>query len=62
MKYSEVKRILTAAGCYCDSQGANHEWWYSPITKRHFPVSRHKTEDAKGKTLKSISEQSGVKF
>lgn len=62
MKYSEVERRLKKAGCYFLSQGTNHEWWYSPITGRKFQISRHKSEDAKPKTLKSIAEQSGIKF
>ena len=62
MKYSEVERKLKKAGCYFVSHGTNHDWWYSPITNRRFQIPRHKGAEAKGKTLKSISEQSGVKF
>lgn len=62
MKYSEVERKLRKAGCYYISHGTNHDWWFSPITNRKFQVSRHHSEEAKGRTLKSISEQSGVKF
>jgi len=62
MKYSEVERKLKKAGCYFVSHGANHDWWYSPITNRRFQIPRHKSAEAKGKTLKSISEQSGVKL
>lgn len=38
MKYSEIKRKLKRAGCYCKREGANHEIWYSPATDRMFPV------------------------
>jgi len=60
MKYSEVERKLRRAGCYFVLHGANHDWWFSSITNRRFQLPRHKNEEAKGKTLKSISEQSGV--
>ena len=68
MKYSEVERKLKKEGCYFVShactlrstRGTNHDWWYSPITNRRFQIPRHKSAEAKGKTLKSISEQSGV--
>jgi predicted RNA binding protein YcfA (HicA-like mRNA interferase family) len=60
MKYSEVERKLKAAGCRLESHGANHDWWYSPITGRRFQLPRHRSEEAKPKTLKNISQQSGV--
>jgi len=60
MKYSEVERKLKKFGCCFVLHGANHDWWYSPITNRRFQLPRHRKEEAKGKTLKSISEQSGV--
>lgn len=62
MKYSEIKRKLKRAGCYCKREGANHEIWYSPSTDRMFPVPRHNSEEAKEKTKKSIEQQSGVKL
>jgi hypothetical protein len=43
----ELRRILLRAGCYFVRAGkGSHEIWYSPITKRRFPVpigmvSRH---------------------
>lgn len=43
----EVKRILRENGCDFDREGkGDHEIWYSPISKRKFPVdskilSRH---------------------
>jgi predicted RNA binding protein YcfA (HicA-like mRNA interferase family) len=62
MKYSEVERKLKKEGCYFISHGTNHDWWYSPISNRRFQIPRHKSAEAKEKTLKSISEQSGVKL
>jgi len=43
----QVKRILRDKGCYFHREGkGDHEIWYSPISKRYFPVdskilSRH---------------------
>ena len=62
MKYSEVKRKLRKAKCEYAGPGTNHDWWYSPITNRRFQVPRHDSKEALPNTLKSISEQSGVKF
>ncbi len=42
MKYSEIERKLRKAGCYCVKHRKKHDWWYSPITKKHFPIPRHK--------------------
>lgn len=62
MKYSEVEKKLKKAGCYIVRHGGNHPIWFSPLTGRSFPVSHHKSEEAKTGTLKSISKQSGVKL
>jgi len=43
----DLKKLLREAGCHFDRQGAgDHEIWYSPITRKRFPVdsnikSRH---------------------
>jgi predicted RNA binding protein YcfA (HicA-like mRNA interferase family) len=53
-----VKRILRQRGCYPVRQGkGDHEIWFSPITKRNFPVdgkimSRH--------TANGIMKQAGI--
>jgi len=62
MKYSELKRLLKKSGCYFVRQGGNHEMWYSPITKKQFPVCRHDSEEVYVKTLASIIRQSGVEL
>ena len=62
MRYSEIERKLKRAGCYFIEHGTNHDWWYSPITNRRFQLPRHKSEEAKRSTIKSISDQSGVKI
>lgn len=54
----ELKRILLNAGCVLDRQGkGSHEIWYSPISKRKFPVqqrikSRH--------TANAVLSQAGL--
>lgn len=62
MKYSEIERKLKKGGCYWIRDGKNHPWWYSPITKKEFQTSYHKSEEAKYGTHKQISKDSGVKF
>lgn len=62
MKYSEVERKLTKAGCYYLRDGKKHPIWYSPITGKEFDLSHHKSEEVKFGTLKSISRDSGVKL
>jgi hypothetical protein len=53
-----LKRLLRQAGCRRERQGkGDHEIWYSPITKRRFPVdntikSRH--------TANAILKQAGL--
>ena len=60
MKFSELKKLLRANGCIMHHEGTNHEIWYSPITKKTFPVGRHRTEDVATGTLKAILKQSGI--
>jgi predicted RNA binding protein YcfA (HicA-like mRNA interferase family) len=37
--YRELTQILRAAGCTFVRQGkGSHEIWYSPVTRRYFPV------------------------
>jgi predicted RNA binding protein YcfA (HicA-like mRNA interferase family) len=61
MKFAELKRKLKANGCYIVEEKTNHEWWYSPITKSHFPVGRHDKQEVPNGTLKAICKQSGIK-
>ena len=54
----DVKQILGENGCTFTRQGkGDHEFWYSPHSKRHFPVdgkilSRH--------TANEIMKQAGL--
>lgn len=62
MKKNELARILEANGCYLCRNGANHEIWYSPITKVRFPVPRHGSKEMATATVMKICKQSGVKL
>ena len=62
MRISELKRILLKFGCYVDKENSRHEWWFSPITKQHFPVPRHNSQEIPKGTLNNIKEQSGIKL
>ena len=60
MKYSELEKLLRKAGCTIKREGTNHTIWYSPITGKQFPVGRHKSQDVKSGTLKSIKDAAGL--
>jgi HicA-like toxin of HicAB toxin-antitoxin system len=37
----KLKEILREQGCYFERQGrGDHEIWYSPVTRRRFPVDQ----------------------
>jgi len=61
MKYSELKKILRQNGCYKETEGANHEIWFSPINGNRFPVGRHDNQDVKTGTYNTILKQAGIK-
>jgi len=61
MRYSELKRYLTRNECYKTDEGSRHELWYSPLSNKTFPVSRHNNEDVPNGTLNSILKQAGLK-
>ena len=60
MRYSELEKQLKKIGCKVIREGARHSIWYSPITGKTFPVSRHKTEEVAPGTLKSIKQDAGL--
>lgn len=60
MKYSELEKEIKQIGCYILKEGANHTIWFSPITGKKFPVSRHKTQEVPTGTLKSIRKAAGI--
>ena len=60
MKYSELERELKKIKCYIQRPGRNHDIWYSPVTGKTFPVSRHKTEEVPTGTLRAIRRDAGL--
>jgi len=62
MKYSEAERKLKNEDCYEAGEMGGHPLWYSPITKKYFKMSYHKNQEIARGTLKSISNDSGVKL
>ena len=54
MRYSELEKELRKINCTIIREGANHTMWYSPVTGKTFPVSRHKTEEVPTGTLLSL--------
>lgn len=62
MRYNELIKILSRKGCVFESNGGNHDWWYSPITDRRFQIPRHRSKEVAPGTLKSILKQAGVEL
>ena len=60
MKTSELKRMLSAKGCYFLSHGGRHDHWFSPITKLTFTVTRHDSQEVPKGTLKNIMKKAGI--
>jgi predicted RNA binding protein YcfA (HicA-like mRNA interferase family) len=55
----DVKKVLHENGCYYVRPAkGDHEYWYSPITKRTFPVD-HKIKSRH--TANGIMKQAGIK-
>lgn len=61
MKYSELEAQLKASGCYCVRNGKRHPLWYSPITKKEFATSYHKSQEVAVGTLNKILKDAGLK-
>lgn len=58
MKTSELKRMLSANGCYFVSHGGRHDQWFSPITGKTFVVPRHDSQEIPKGTEKKHQEES----
>ena len=59
MKYSKLKQMLIKKGCYKIREGSNHEVWFSPKTKKKFPIGRHNKQEVPTGTLKNIKKNAG---
>lgn len=61
MKYSELHRKLRKSGCYATGKDiAGHPEWYSPITDKYFPTSRHEKQEVATGTLRKIIKDAGI--
>lgn len=60
LKVSELIKLLKKNGCYLIRHGKKHDIWFSPITKKQFPVPRHPSQDIKSGTLSSIKDAAGI--
>ena len=60
MKTQELIKLLKKNKCYIIRNGRRHDIWYSEITKRQFPVPRHKAEVPIG-TLNNILTDAGLR-
>ena len=45
MKVRQFVALLKRNGCTLRRHGANHDWWYSPITKRSYAIPRHPSKE-----------------
>ena len=61
MKISELIKLLKANGIEFVEHRTSHDWNRNPETGEEFPVPRHKGQDVKPKTLKSILDAAGIK-
>lgn len=59
MKQSELLKLFSKNNIKLLQHGKRHDIYYSPITKKKFPVPRHSKEIAEG-TLKSIKKDAGL--
>lgn len=59
MKQSELLKLLKKYNVQLIQHGKRHDIYFSPITKKQFPVPRHAKEIATG-TLKSILKDAGI--
>lgn len=60
MKVSELRRLIEKAGCFIKRSGGNHDMYYSPLTGKLFPVSRHMSQEVPKGTERSIKKAAGV--
>lgn len=61
MKLSELLKLLKANGIEFVEHRTNHDWYRNPKTGVEFPIPRHKGQEIKPKTLKSILKDAGIK-
>jgi predicted RNA binding protein YcfA (HicA-like mRNA interferase family) len=60
MKFNELKRMLTEAGCFMEKQKKKHEWWVNPKNGQHFTIPRHQSEEVGKWLLAKIKRDAGL--
>lgn len=61
MKSSELVKLLGKKGCYFVRQAkGSHEWWYSPITEKHFLITTHGSKEVAKGTERKIKKDAGI--
>lgn len=61
MKTSELIKFLKKNGCYLVDHRGEHDFWYSPITKREVQVPRHPSREIANGTVNKILKDAGLK-
>lgn len=61
MKGSELKRLLRKSKCKKVGEYDGHERWYSPISGKEFPVTRHDSQEVAVGTVNRILKDAGLK-
>ena len=57
MKYSELYRLLSSAGCYIVKHGKCHDLWVNPKTQATSLVARHPKQEVPKWTELSIKKK-----
>lgn len=61
MKTSELTKIIKREGCYFVEHRGDHDYWYSPISRKEFPVPRHPSREIPTGTVNKIMKDAGLK-
>lgn len=62
MKYSELEARLKKIKCFDTGDEQNgHPLWYSPVTRKWFQMSHHRSEEVARGTLSKIMKDAGLK-
>jgi len=60
MRYNELKRKLSKAGCLLLRHGTRHDLWINPVNGEITTIPRHENEEVPVGTLKSICKRLGL--
>ena len=61
MKTSELTKLLKEKGCKLIEHRGEHDYWFSPITGKEFPVPRHSSKEIPTGTANKIKKDAGLK-